>query len=87
VLSCRVFSRGIEQACLSSVLRRARAQGAVAVYGVYRATARNGTVKDFYSRHGFTGLSDDGTTASFRHDLTDILPAPDHIRLIEDLDG
>jgi FkbH-like protein len=40
LLSCRVFSRGIEQACLSSVLRDAKAAGAVAVEGAYRPTSR-----------------------------------------------
>jgi FkbH-like protein len=91
VLSCRVFSRGIEQACLAAVLRHARARGAVAVYGSYRPTARNGTVKDFYARFGFTpcpaGEAADDATAMFRHDLAEIVAAPEHVHLTEDLGG
>jgi len=84
VLSCRVLCRGIEQACMSAVLRRARAEGATAVCGRYRRTVRNSGVEDLYPRYGFTRVSDDGTTATFRHDLADIIPVPDHLTLIED---
>jgi FkbH-like protein len=85
VLSCRVFSRGIEQACLSSVLRRAREAGAAYVRGRYQATARNGIVRDLYPRHGFTALpAADGEVAVFRHELADIPPVPGHLRLLED---
>jgi FkbH-like protein len=89
VLSCRVFSRNIEQACLAAVLRQARATGAKAVYGTYRATAKNGNVKDFYLRNGFTPVAaeGDGTTATFRHDLLEIAAPPEHVRLIENLEG
>ncbi|WUH89347.1 HAD-IIIC family phosphatase [Streptomyces sp. NBC_00433] len=70
VLSCRVFSRGIEQACLAAVLAHARSEGASAVTGGYRPTAKNAMVSDFYPRHGFVPLDGgDGSAASFRHDL------------------
>jgi FkbH-like protein len=85
VLSCRVFSRGVEQACLSSVLHYAQAGGAAHVVGRYRATAKNGKIKDFYPRNGFTTLADDGATATFRHDLAEIPAPPDHIHLIDSL--
>jgi FkbH-like protein len=85
LLSCRVFARGIEQTCLRAVLRHARATGAAAVLGSYRATAKNAKVRDFYPRNGFRTLADDGTTATFRHDLAEI-PAPvEHIHLIDGL--
>jgi FkbH-like protein len=87
VLSCRVFSRGIEQACLSAVLRQARAAGAEAVFGGYRKTAKNGVVCDLLPRYGFERITDDGTTATFRHDLADITARPEHIRMTEDLGG
>lgn len=85
VLSCRVFSRGIEQACLASVLRHARATGADEVFGSYRPTAKNGGVKDFYPRYGFVPVADDGTTATFRHDLVDIIAPPEYVHLTESL--
>nr|BAQ21955.1 putative FKbH-like protein [Streptomyces versipellis] len=87
VLSCRVFSRGIEQACLSEVLRTAEAAGAREVLGRYRRAAKNGTVKDFFPRYGFKPLSDDGTNAAFRHDLGDLVPVPDHLHLTPDNGG
>jgi FkbH-like protein len=87
LLSCRVFSRGIEQACLSAVLRQARESGARAVVGEYRRTAKNGMVHDLYPRYGFTTVEDDGTAATFRHDLTAIVAPPAHIALREDEDA
>ncbi|WP_328917005.1 MULTISPECIES: HAD-IIIC family phosphatase [unclassified Streptomyces] len=81
LLSCRVFSRGIEQACLSALLTHARETGAPAVHGTYRATAKNGNVRDFYPRSGFALVSEDDGTAHYRHDLTDIVPVPAHLRL------
>jgi FkbH-like protein len=85
LLSCRAFSRGIEQACLAALLRSAHERGATAVRGFYRPTARNHIVADFYRRHGFTQVADDGTTKTFRHDLADIALVPDHVELIEEL--
>ncbi|MBD0323445.1 MAG: methoxymalonyl-ACP biosynthesis protein FkbH, partial [Aldersonia sp.] len=87
LLSCRVFSRGIEHACLSAVLRQARDSGARAVIGEYRRTAKNGMVHDLYARYGFTPVGDDGAATTFRHDLTAIVAPPEHIQLREDEDA
>ncbi|WP_405842659.1 HAD-IIIC family phosphatase [Streptomyces platensis] len=87
LLSCRVFSRGIENACLSAVLQHARAGGARAVQAVYRPTAKNAKVRSFYPRSGFVQISDDGTETVFRHDLREIADPPDHLRLTEDFEG
>ncbi|MCO1582766.1 HAD-IIIC family phosphatase [Crossiella sp. SN42] len=81
LLSCRVFSRGIEDACLAAVLRHAAATGARAVTGSYRPTAKNGKVADFYPRHGFTAMGQ----GEFRHDLGALPPHPEHIQLTGDL--
>jgi FkbH-like protein len=85
VLSCRVFSRGIEQACLAALLRHARATHAEAVFGEYSQTSKNEMVKDFYSRHGFTAVAGEGMTAKFRHDLAETITHPEHIDLSESL--
>lgn len=87
VLSCRVFSRGIEQAALSAVLRHARAGGARAVHGEYRPTAKNHTVRDFYPRYGFRPMPEGDESSSFRHDLADIVEIPEHVDLTTDLNG
>jgi FkbH-like protein len=83
VLSCRVFSRGIEQACLGTVLRHARASGIVRVHGEYHRTAKNGAVSGLYTRYGFYLESGDETAASFCHDLAEIVAPPDHLQLTE----
>jgi FkbH-like protein len=94
LLSCRVFSRGIEQACLGAVLRQAERAGARAVVGHYRPSAKNGMVRDLYPRYGFTpvpsegrddegGADDDSGAVAFRHDLTAVVTTPEHIQLTE----
>jgi predicted enzyme involved in methoxymalonyl-ACP biosynthesis len=87
LLSCRVFARGIEQACLTALLHEARARGAGAVHARYRPTAKNHRVRDLYPSMGFaeTGEDADGTV-SFRHDLSEEhLPTPPaHVRLSAD---
>lgn len=88
LLSCRVFSRGIEQSCLSAVLRHASATGVTAVHGTYRPTPKNAKVRDFYPRNGFVlaGTGEAGEV-EFRHDLKTI-PAPAaHLRLTDALEG
>ncbi|MGW6788384.1 HAD-IIIC family phosphatase [Streptomyces chartreusis] len=84
VLSCRVFSRGIESACVTAVLEFARNTGAAAVTGRYLPTPRNSAFASFYAEHGFavTGTDPEHPDAvTFRHDLGDITPAPAHLRL------
>ncbi|MET7938005.1 HAD-IIIC family phosphatase [Streptomyces sp. NPDC005322] len=99
LLSCRVFSRSIEEACLCWVLRQARTTGASAVVGRYRETAKNRRVADFYPRNGFApiggpedGGPEDGAPGvghvlAFRHPLTDIAPVPSHIHLDDTSQG
>ncbi|MFG2911040.1 HAD-IIIC family phosphatase [Kitasatospora sp. NPDC048286] len=90
LLSCRVFARGIEQACLSAVLSHARERGLSAVEGSFRPTAKNGKVKEFYPGNGFRPVAEgtDGAgSTTFRHDLAEIAETPEHIRLTLSLGG
>ncbi|WFE96106.1 HAD-IIIC family phosphatase [Micromonospora sp. WMMD987] len=66
VLSCRVFSRGVEGTLLGLVLRAAVAAGAPGVTGTFRPTDRNGRFADLYPSLGFHPTGDAG---GFRHDL------------------
>jgi FkbH-like protein len=84
LLSCRVFSRSVEEACLTWVLRHARESGAGAVLARYRPGPRNQLVRDFYPRNGFVPEADDGSVLIFRHPLAVIGPVPAHIRLVDD---
>ncbi|MFF8775224.1 HAD-IIIC family phosphatase [Kitasatospora sp. NPDC015120] len=90
LLSCRVFSRGIEQAVLSAVLGLAAGTGLREVTGHYRPSPRNGTVKDLFPRYGFAPVDGsappDGALA-FRHDLGTELTPPGHLRLDAELAG
>ncbi|WP_210594397.1 HAD family hydrolase [Streptomyces sp. GESEQ-35] len=83
LLSCRVFSRGIEQSCLSAVLRYAKHRGVREVTGAYARTAKNGKVADFYQRAGFVPLEAGQDRATFRHDLGVIADPPEHVALTE----
>ncbi|MEV6652586.1 HAD-IIIC family phosphatase [Streptomyces sp. NPDC051219] len=90
VLSCRVFSRGIESACLGAVLAHAGATGARSATGRYLPTPRNTAFASFYTDHGFAPGGpdpDDPDALFFRHDLSDIAPAPAHLRLHADFEG
>lgn len=53
VQSCRVLSRGVEEAVMNTLLTKAREAGAEVVHGEYIETARNGIVADFFDRLGF----------------------------------
>jgi len=81
LLSCRVFSRNIERASLTAVLRYARGNAATEVLGRYRPTAKNTKVRHFYPLNGFIEQAPDGTDLIFRHDLADIGAPPPHVRL------
>lgn len=85
LLSCRVFARGIEQACLAELLRLAVASGARAVTAEYRRSAKNSRVADFYPASGFAPVAAPapaaaGAAAAFRHDLVRIPEPPAHVR-------
>jgi FkbH-like protein len=86
LLSCRVFSRGIEQACLAVILSYARRKEASEVFGTYRPTAKNAGVRDFYPRYGFTQIADDGQTVTFRHCLAEVIEPPAHVKLTQNLE-
>jgi FkbH-like protein len=59
LMSCRVLGRGVEEACLNLLAAGARAGGAQRIVGEYRPTAKNGMVRELYSRLGFTLVSND----------------------------
>ncbi|MQS14905.1 HAD-IIIC family phosphatase [Streptomyces kaniharaensis] len=81
-LSCRVFSRGIEQACLAAVLAEARSRGAAAVHAWYRPTPKNARTRGFYPSLGFATVEEHPDRVLFRHDLGGELPEiPAHISM------
>lgn len=81
LLSCRVFARGIEQACLSAVLEAARAAGYRTVRGEYRPTAKNAKVGDLYPHYGFTSAEPGERGTVHFHDLASVVAVPGHLSL------
>jgi FkbH-like protein len=63
LMSCRVLGRRVEEAKLAAVVEAARAAGARRLLGLYRPTAKNNMVSDFYAKLGFVleGEDADGT--------------------------
>jgi FkbH-like protein len=87
VLSCRVFSRNVEEAVVGLVLRSARAQSAGAVTGRFERTAKNAKFEGFYRGLGFTATCAQDGSASYRHDLTAIPGTPRWIGVTHDEEG
>ena len=53
LMSCRVFSRTVEQYMLRGLIGQARGLGAVRLIGEYRRTPKNDVVADLYPKLGF----------------------------------
>jgi FkbH-like protein len=82
LMSCRVLTRGVEQAMMNVVFEQAARLGLPRVTGEYRPTAKNGMVKDFFARFQFTKVSEENgrtlwmrETASYLAILTAIQAA------------
>jgi FkbH-like protein len=60
LMSCRVMGRHVEDAFLSYLAELARDAGARRLRGVFRPTAKNSPVRNFYAEHGFSDLGGDG---------------------------
>ncbi len=61
IMSCRVLGRGVEQAALNILVKRARSNDVRELHGRYIPTARNGLVRDHYAKLGFTKLEESDT--------------------------
>jgi FkbH-like protein len=85
LMSCRILGRRVEDAMLTVVAGKASAAGAQTLLGCYRPTAKNGLVKDFYPKLGFSLRETDSETGEstwiFPLDA-DRFPATDHLRLV-----
>jgi FkbH-like protein len=63
IMSCRVLGRRVEEALLQYLVQQARLRGITEIIGRYIPTAKNGLVRDHFSRLGFvqTGSRNDET--------------------------
>ena len=60
VMSCRVLKRRMEDAMLDVLVSDAKKRGVRRIVGYYYPTRKNGSVRDFYERMGFSLRSADG---------------------------
>ena len=72
LMSCRVLGRRVEEAMLARVVADAKRSGMSRIRGIFRATAKNGMVRDHYVRLGFSAgdVSYDGS-ATFEFAIDD----------------
>ncbi|AQS35438.1 D-glyceryl-ACP synthase [Shewanella psychrophila] len=95
LLSCRVFSRGIEQAAISLLLAQAVASGKTSVTAEFILSHKNQRMATFYPSMGFTTTAlthqpqsalATGTPKSqlFVHTLSEIAPLPGHLTTINE---
>jgi FkbH-like protein len=80
VLSCRVFSRNVEDAIVGLILRAAHAGGAAAVAAQFIETAKNRKFAEFYPGLGFSEAVSD-VARRFRHSLHQLPELPRWIRV------
>jgi FkbH-like protein len=59
LMSCRALTRGVEEHIMNHVVDVARSKGARRIVGEYIPTAKNGMVREFFARFGFTMESDE----------------------------
>ncbi len=78
VMSCRVFSRGVETALVSLILKAAQTKGLPSVTARFVKTAKNGQFAEFYLGLGFVPEGVDG----FRHSLRDLPDIPDYLDIV-----
>ena len=57
-MSCRVIGRGVETAFLHRVLEIVASCGVHTVRASYLPSTKNGMVRDFWPRHGFSAKGD-----------------------------
>jgi len=72
LLSCRVFSRGIETIALEHILQQAKKAGINRVYAEYCPTTKNQKVRDFYKQHGFAIFAETERGVLYQHSLKDV---------------
>ncbi|WP_234031542.1 HAD-IIIC family phosphatase [Lentibacillus cibarius] len=81
IMSCRVFSRGIETSVLQWILHLAKKSAVSAVYGEYIPSKKNGYVQNFYQDHGFEMVRKERDYVMYCHSLDNISAKPDWIAL------
>jgi len=70
LMSCRVPKRNMEQAILDVLVDEAVQEGIETIRGYYYRTEKNGMVRDFYGKMGFTKIAQEGEDSVWELDTS-----------------
>ncbi len=82
LLSCRVIGRTVETAFLARLAAEAVARGRRRMEGWFLPTRKNAPAKDFFAKHGFERVEENGEGSRWSYDLTKPMASPDWIRFL-----
>jgi FkbH-like protein len=66
IMSCRVLGRRVEETILQYLVEQARSRGITEIIGRYIPTAKNGLVRDHFSRLGFVQIDSRNEETTWR---------------------
>jgi predicted enzyme involved in methoxymalonyl-ACP biosynthesis len=72
----------VETAFLANLAAEARERGAERMEGWFLPTKKNAPAKDFYPRHGFERVAENGEGSRWSYDLSKPMECPDWIRFL-----
>jgi len=82
LLSCRVIGRTVETAFLSRLAAEASGRGIRRLEGWFLPTRKNAPAKDFFVKHGFERVEENGEGSRWSYDLSKPMACPDWIRFV-----
>jgi FkbH-like protein len=83
LMSCRVFSRGVERYVMNEVFAYARKTGSTQVVGRYIPSSRNEIVRDFYRQFGFSPVFEAEGSIRWTLSVQEYQPTRVYIRAVE----
>lgn len=87
LLSCRVIGRQVETALLAFLVQQAQLRGAMRLQGWFLPTKKNAPARDFYEKHGFRLVREEGSGSLWSLDLRTASMAPPEWIQLTVLDG
>ena len=78
LLSCRIIGRGVEDALLSEIIKRAKKEGVKKVKGVFIPTKKNKPAEKFFEEFGFKKENE-----YWVFDTEQTIKSADHIKIIK----
>jgi FkbH-like protein len=82
LMSCRVLGRGVEEATLGIVAEEAARVGVEELTAEYRASAKNGMVREHYPKLGFTKIEDLPNGTRWKLALKNFTPRPTCMKIV-----